>query len=57
MKRINEINFFIILILCFKNLLWHFAKAHTSVWPAVKHHCAPLQQTFLKKITRANIEE
>jgi hypothetical protein len=57
MKRINEIHFFNILILCFKNPLWHFAKAHMSVWPAVKHHCALLPQTFLKKITRADTEE
>jgi hypothetical protein len=57
MKRIDEINFLNILILYFKNLLWHFAKAHMSVWPAVKHHCAPLPKTFLKKITRADIED
>jgi len=57
MKRINEIHFFNISILCFKNPLWHFAIAHTSVWSAVKHQHAPLPQTFLKKITRVDIEE
>jgi hypothetical protein len=50
----DEIHFFNILILtvCFKNPLWNFAKTHMSVWPAVKYRCAPLPQTFLKKIKR-----
>ena len=37
-----------ILIICFKNTLWHVTKSHMSEWPVVKNGCTLLLQNTAK---------